>query len=154
MITDALDHAALYSPAHPLFARAFAYLASFDPATPDGAYPLGDGSEARVMSYLTKAAADVRWESHRRFIDIQYVVAGQEQMLRAPTAELTSATPYDDAQDVMFYAAASGPVDSLAVNTGDFTVFFPHDGHRPSIAVGAPEQVKKVVVKVPVVPTR
>jgi YhcH/YjgK/YiaL family protein len=150
MIADTLDNAALHAPAHPLFARAFAYLARFDPATADGAYPLGDGSEARVMSYLTKSADDVRWESHRRFIDIQYVVIGRETILRAPIAQLSEATPYDEAQDVMFYAAANSPADSLTVNAGAFALFFPHDGHRPSIAVSTPEQVRKVVVKVPV----
>jgi biofilm protein TabA len=150
MIADTLDNAALHAPAHPLFARAFAYLARFDPATPDGAYPLGDGSEARVMSYLTKSTDEVRWESHRRFIDIQYVVSGRETILRAPTAELSGATSYDGTQDVMFYAAATGPVDSLTVNAGAFALFFPHDGHRPSIAVSSPEQVRKIVVKVPV----
>jgi biofilm protein TabA len=150
MIADRLTNAPLHHGVHPNFARAFAYLQRFDPATVDGVYPLGDGSEARVQRYHTRPIEERKWESHRTYIDIQYLVSGEESMLHAEISALHGATPYDDANDVILYADATGPVSSLGVRAGSFVIFYPHDGHRPGIALGAPAPVVKVVVKVPV----
>jgi YhcH/YjgK/YiaL family protein len=150
MITDRLANGPLYHAVHPNFARAFAYLRSFDPDTADGVYPLGDGSEARVQRYHTRPVEEREWESHRRYIDIQYLVSGEESMLHADIGALHGATAYDDANDVILYADAMGPASSLGVLAGGFVIFYPHDGHRPGIALRAPAPVVKVVVKVPV----
>ncbi len=150
MIADTLVNAPLYAGLHPAFAHAFAWLAAFDPATPDGNHPIGHGCEARVMSYRTAGADTKRWESHRRYIDIQYVVSGRERMDVAHISSLAGATPYDDANDVLFYEGAPAGATAALVEAGAFTVFFPHDGHRPSIVIDAPTDVRKVVIKVPV----
>lgn len=150
MIHDTLANAARYAESHTAFADAFAWLSTFDESLADGTHPLSAGCEARVMSYTTGAEEEKRWESHRRFIDIQYMLHGDERMDVSPIAGLGDATPYDDANDVLFYSGASGAASSLIVRAGEFTVFFPHDGHRPSIRVGASAPVRKIVVKVPV----
>ena len=154
MIFDQLRHAPFYHRLHPAFAEAFAYLEAFDPAVPDGNYPLAGGCEARVMSYATEPASQKRWESHRRFIDIQFVVSGREAMQVADIGALVHPTAYDEALDVLFYERAQRPeamgVSVVPVGAGEFTVFFPTDGHRPGIAIDAPADVRKIVIKVPV----
>ena len=150
MISDRLEHAARYTALHPAFADAMAYLASFDTNTPDGNYPLAHGCEARVMSYQTEPAAQKRWESHRRFIDIQLVVRGRELMQVADITSLLGPTPYDEANDVLFYERAASSVAEIRAGAGDFTIFFPLDGHRPGLAIDAPADVRKIVIKVPV----
>jgi biofilm protein TabA len=150
MIFDDLRHVHRYASLHPAFTAAFAYLEAFSGETPDGNHAIGLGCEARVMSYRTEAAETRRWESHRRFIDIQYVVAGRELMQVAEVGELKDATPYDDANDVTFYSAASTSASELCVRAGTFAIFFPHDGHRPGIEIDAPADVRKIVIKVPV----
>ena len=149
MIADSLDHAARYAALHPAFGRAFEWLAGFDPSTADGNYPIGDGSEARVMSYRTSPAADRRWESHRRYIDIQLVVSGSERIDVADIALLSGATAYDEPADVVFYEGAPDGASAVLLRAREFAIFFPHDGHRPGIAHGEPRDVRKVVVKVP-----
>lgn len=151
MIVDTLENSSRYEAVHPLFARAFAYLAAFDRTQPDGVYPLGDGSEARVMTYRTTPAAERKWESHRAFIDIQYVLSGTDGIPCAPRIALTGAGEYDAANDVIFYSGASSAEHTLAVAAGSYAVFFPADAHRPGVARGAAEEVRKIVVKVPVV---
>ncbi|MBI3504262.1 MAG: YhcH/YjgK/YiaL family protein [Proteobacteria bacterium] len=150
MIADTLAGASRYAALHPAFTHAFAWLGAFDAAIPDGNHPIGLGCEARVMSYRTAPAESRRWESHRRYIDIQCVVRGRERMDVANVASLTGATPYDDANDVLFYDGTPAGATALLVEMGGFAIFFPHDGHRPSIAIDAPEDVRKIVIKVPV----
>jgi biofilm protein TabA len=150
MIIDDLRHANRYATLHPAFAAAFDYLASFDPGTPEGNHAIGLGCEARVMSYRTEPEGNRRWESHVRFIDIQYVVSGRERMEAAEVRSLMDPTAYDEASDVCFYSAASAGSSELSVGAGEFTVFFPHDGHRPGIEIDTPAEVRKIVIKVPV----
>jgi YhcH/YjgK/YiaL family protein len=152
VIADSLARAAHYAALHPAFDHALAWLASFDAVTADGNIDIGQGCEARVMSYVTTAAAEKQWESHRRFIDIQYVVRGRERMDVAPVHALAGATAYDDANDVLFYEGVPDGATAVLVGAGEFTILFPHDGHRPGIAVTEPADVRKIVIKVPVVP--
>ena len=154
MIADRLSNAAACAPLHPAFAPAFAWLAAFSNAVPDGNHDIGHGCEARVMSYQTEPEQDRRWESHQRFIDIQAVMVGVERIDVSPVDGLTGATPYDATNDVTFYAASRSAVSSLVVGAGAFAIFWPDDAHRPNIAITAPAAVRKVVVKVPVVTPR
>jgi YhcH/YjgK/YiaL family protein len=149
MICDLIANAPQYASLHPAFAHCFRWLAAFDGTTPDGNHDIGMGCEARVMSYLTEPAEQRRWESHRRYLDIQYLVSGLECIPVAPIGALPVATPYDDEQDVSFYADGSAPTPSLVLEAGMFAIFFPQDAHRPNIAVTAPVATRKIVVKVP-----
>jgi YhcH/YjgK/YiaL family protein len=152
MIVDSLANASRYHALHPRLAAAFDYLASFDPATPDGKYPIdADRVHVLVQSYATKPAAEKKWESHRRYLDVQYIVSGRELITVAPIGALAGATEYNEAKDVINYSGASGEASTLFVEGGQFAIFLPEDGHRPGVAVDATEDVRKVVVKVALV---
>ena len=131
--------------------RAFEYLARTDLA----ALPLGrtaiDGDDVYVTVSEAEARPpeQVRWEAHRRYIDIQLVVRGQEAMGVAPAAGLVTSTPYEAAKDVEFFEAPREPA-TLAVRAGEFAVFVPGDAHRPSVHLDGPHVSRKVVVKVSV----
>lgn len=149
MIADSLANAALYERVHPGLAAAFAYLAAFDPATPDGKHPIdGDRIVASVQRYATKPEAEKRWESHRRFLDVQYLVSGRERIGYAHVAALAGATPYDEAKDIVYYAGADGGAGTLLLEAGHFAIFLPDDGHQPGVAAGESGEVRKIVVKV------
>ena len=149
MISDTLANAHLYHAVHPRLAAAFDYLRSFDAATADGKQPVDeDRVYAQVQSYATKPAAEKKWESHRRYADIQYIVAGRERITYAHVSRLDGATPYNDAKDVINYAGASGETSTLCLEGGQFAIFFPDDAHRPGVAAGESGDVRKVVVKV------
>ena len=149
MIVDALKNAELYRNVLPRLAAAFDYLATFDPATPDGKHAIDeDRVYAQVQTYATKPAAEKKWESHRRYADVQYIVSGRELIGVAPTEALAGATPYNETKDVVNYAGPSVASSTLYVEGGQFAVFFPHDGHQPGVAAGGESEVRKVVVKV------
>ena len=150
MILDRLEHARMYRPVAVDIARALDYLQETDlRELADGRYELdGERLFAIVQRYRPKPAAAARWEAHRKYIDVQYIVDGCERMgytyLRK---ELVVETPYDAQKDIIFYHAQG---DLLEVPAGSFVIFTPHDIHAPSFTTErpeAPKEVCKVVVK-------
>jgi YhcH/YjgK/YiaL family protein len=131
--------------------RAFEFLARTDLA----ALPLGrtdiEGKDVflTISEAETRSPEQVRFEAHRRFVDIQLVVRGQEAIGYAPAASLTTVEPYDKEKDIEFFSV---PPESatLALRAGDFAVFAPGDAHRPSLHLDGPHVSRKVVVKVSV----
>ena len=108
----------------------------------------GDKVTAQIQSYTTVPEAEGKYESHKKYIDIQYVHSGTELMMWTPLHRLTAATDYDEVNDLLFYKDAPG--NSLVVEPGQFTIFFPEDGHKPKCAYQTPEQIGKIVMKVAV----
>ena len=149
MILDVLSRACLYEPLHPVFAAAFAFLRRPDLATlPEGRLALdGERLFAIVQEYETKPLAGGLLEVHRRYIDIQVVVSGEELVGYAPLAGQTVKEPYQEARDIAFLEGRS---DLLPLRAGSFAIFYPHDAHMPSRAAGTPARVRKIVIKVAV----
>lgn len=133
-------------------AHAIDYLARHDLATmPAGRYQDSrTGWLVQVLDLQTAARHENYPEAHRRFIDVQYLVAGNEQIgVATAKAELAVHQPYDDERDIIFYQDA--PHETLLqMQPGHFAVFFPQDVHRPNCAVDTPGAIRKVVVKIPV----
>lgn len=153
MITDTLSQCYRYLGLSPRFAAAFEFLKNLPADKPAGRYELdGDNCFALVQSYTTKPLDKATFESHRRYIDIQFIQSGVETMLWAPISTLNVTQPYVAEKDVMFYAVPAAPAQMTAINVhaGDFTVFFPEDGHAPGIECGKSSEVRKVVIKIAV----
>jgi biofilm protein TabA len=109
---------------------------------------LSDGVFALEEAYLSKSDHEVRWEAHRHYLDLQVVVAGYEVMEVADVGMLSVEEDLSPARDLQYYA---GPARAsvLRVGEGSAAVFFPVDAHRPGLAAGDPQLVRKVVVKIP-----
>ena len=82
MIIDRIENATLYYPIYARFERAFEHIRQMDVETiPAGRYELdGDNMYVLIQEYNTKLKEDAKWEAHRRYIDLQYVVRGAEGM--------------------------------------------------------------------------
>ena len=131
--------------------RAFEYLARTDLAKlPLGRTDIkGDDMYVTVSEADTRAPEQVRFEAHRRYVDIQLVVRGQEAIGVAPVASLVTVEPYDGAKDIAFFAVPPESV-TLPLRAGDFAVFAPGDAHRPSLHLDGPHVSRKAVLKVSV----
>ncbi len=148
MVLDELRNSARYEALHPRLAEAFAFLRRFEQnPLPEGRVEL-EGAElyALVQSYDTSPAEQKKWESHRRYIDVQYVTHGQESMFYAPLGTLAEKGGYLPEKDAIYYE--DGPSTMLCCPAGTFAVFFPEDLHKPCCALGEPCAVRKVVVKI------
>jgi biofilm protein TabA len=108
---------------------------------------LGDSVFAMAMRSPSRSAEIGQFESHRKYIDIQYLVSGEETIGVAPVEALRIVTPYDAANDILFYALPP-KYESLVILPGHFAVFFPHQGHLPMCHSNGPHELHKVVVKV------
>lgn len=107
----------------------------------------GDNLYAPISEYLTKNEEDAKFEAHQKYIDIQYVISGEEQMSVAPMSMKKDVlTPYDPAKDIEFMTVNDSK--SYKATPDRFFIFFPSDIHRPSVKIGENAQVRKVVVKV------
>jgi biofilm protein TabA len=115
---------------------------------PDGRYEIdGDRVYALVQRYTTRPLEQCKFESHRKYIDVQMVVSGEEAMGHAPIAKLTPSTAYDETKDFSLYQPFDGGT-RLRLAGGEFAIFYPSDGHMPCLEAGAPSAVVKIVVKV------
>lgn len=149
MIFDLLANAARYAGLGKRFRDGLAALRDFNVTTPEGRRELRpDGALfALVQRYETKPAAGKTFESHRRYADIQYVLAGEEWIYWRPTGTLEVTSAYQAERDTALYAMVE-PVVRLHATPGTFGIFFPDDGHAPGIAFAAPATVQKIVLKV------
>ena len=148
MIVDRLSNSHLYDALGPRIKQALDYLRQTDLAAIEpGKYPL-DGHDvyASVQQYTTKPKDEGRWEAHRRYIDVQYVVNGAEQIGYAHLSRLT-AGEYDADKDLL---RLTGHGDLVSMPSGTFMLLLPEDAHMPGLAVDAPSPVKKIVVKIAV----
>jgi len=149
MIIDRIENERLYEPVHRRFQKAFAVLA--DPALarkPDGRHDVeGDDLYYIVQHYTTKPIDQGRFESHRKYIDIQALILGQEVLAWSPIQGLEVVEPYDEAKDIMFYRAGT-IIAQTKLEPGLFCLLYPHDAHLPSCQLACPAAVHKVVFKI------
>lgn len=144
-----LDLATKYNYLDDKFRAAYKWLAETDlDHTPVGSYPICDGVTANVQEYDTFPASEGSFETHDAYFDIQYVISGKEQFGYCKREGLVLKQDVPE-NDVKFYEepALSG---SVLLLPGDLIVVAPEDAHKPRCAAGAPEFVRKVVVKVKV----
>ncbi|MBS4035449.1 MAG: YhcH/YjgK/YiaL family protein [Ignavibacterium sp.] len=147
MIIDNLSNSRLYPGLSEGINRAFSYLHSinFNEVLP-GKYEIdGDNIFAIVAKYQTKDESEGKPESHKKYIDVQYVAKGYELMGYAPLGQQEIISEYSEENDIIFYKCVTSLV---RVDEGMFAIFFPNDIHLPGIEDVEKSFVKKVVVKV------
>lgn len=102
MQTAVLGNENKYDITAPKFQTAFAFLKRSDFAKlADGWYELDNGVRASVQHYTTFPAADLDFETHVHYFDIQYMVSGQEMIgvvnaegltVKIPTTKTTTSS--------------------------------------------------------------
>jgi biofilm protein TabA len=127
--------------------KAFAYLKETDLSSlKPGKYPIdGEQVYVTVTEGPAKELDKTKWEAHRLYSDIHYVVKGKEKIGVAPVAAAQLTEAYDPAKDIMFYTAKG---NFYLAEPGTFLIISPKYAHRPSIKVNGDGSVKKVVVKI------
>lgn len=144
MIVDTLERAERYFALHPGFEEAFAFLRSgvFIP----GRFEIEPKVFALSEETKGKGEKQARLEAHRRYIDIQYVMEGEELIGWSPLETCAKESEaYKEEKDILFFA--DRPSVWLPVPKGSFAIFFPEDAHAP---LGGAGDVTKIVMKVAV----
>ena len=146
MILDTIENYKLYNPINERIAKGFDFLRTTDlDSLPSGKHDIeGDTIFALVQEYQTKPLEDCKLESHKKYIDIQYVIRGEE-MMGITTQNNQKIIEVNEGKDYTFY---EGTTSLVLVSKGMFTIFFPDDLHQPCVQTETISEVKKVVIKV------
>ena len=139
---------------HPVLKEVLEYLKETDfTSMIDGDYKIGDkGIIAKLQRYETRPESQCKPETHNKFVDVQFVVEGEETLGWCPLSpDLKITEKYNFAKDVTFYANMV-PESCVVLSKRNFAVLYPVDVHRPcgSLEDDEPSKVTKVVVKIPV----
>lgn len=148
MIYDTIEHMGQYRCLSKNLAKALDFLTGTDlKSMPDERVEIdGERAFAFFQRYDTLPAND-RPEAHRRYIDIQYLIEGEELIGIAPLSAMKREVEARPERDIWFY---EGETVNISIGGGRLAIFFPQDAHAPGIAAGESRPVRKVVVKVAV----
>ena len=148
MIADTLKNRYLYENISPRIKTSLEYIANTDFSKMEpGKYELdGENLFILVQEYDTIPLEEGKWECHQKYIDIQYIAEGIEQIGVNNIGKMQFTTEYNNEKDIAFL---SGNGDYVTFSKGSYGIFFPEDAHQAKIApqnvIG---KVKKVVVKI------
>ena len=146
MLYGTLQHLDSYRGIHPGVMRGLELLRDTDfSQLPDGKYEVdGDRLFYSLQSYENKLSNDTP-ESHRKYIDIQFLISGREWMEIAPLENMTEVAEARPEGDIWLH---KGTGVRLPLGGGRFLALFPGDGHAPSIGPNGPAPARKCVAKV------
>lgn len=147
MIIDKIENAHLYKNIGEGISKSFEYIRTTDlKSLPTGKFPIdGENIFALVSEYQTKSESGGKLEAHRKYIDVQYIISGEELMGYAPLGGQKVLEPYKEENDIVFF---TGDKSFTKVSAGMFAIFFPEDVHMPGINTRKISNVKKLVIKV------
>ena len=133
MICDTLTNASRYQHLHPKFPMAFAWVAQAENrARTDGEYEVvGRDLYVIIQTGQTMPAHEKRFESHRRYIDIQINLSGCEIMEWTPSTGLPVIDDFKPDNDIRFHAPVPHATTSLLIKPNEFAIFWPEDAHKP-----------------------
>jgi YhcH/YjgK/YiaL family protein len=150
----------------------FDWLRTVTSSTPTGIQKLqGDEIYVNVHGYDTLPREECRFESHRRYVDLQYCISGGEIIDWSLASALEPDAAFDSDKDLQFYCQPQpGPslagqrsasdvlissscllnsrLSPLSMFPGSFAIFHPSDAHRPKVRDGVNPSVFKLVIKV------
>jgi YhcH/YjgK/YiaL family protein len=147
MIFDKLSNASLYYGNNDRLYRALKWLQATDFNTlQDGRITI-DGNEiyANISTGSTKPEMQTKIELHTKYIDIQYVITGEEYIGILPKERLGTEISRDEEKD---HYGFEGKSDLILVPQGFFMVLYPQEGHAPRIMKEKQASTRKAIVKV------
>ena len=146
MIKDNINRAKTYCNISENLKAGFEWIKNNDLKNmPDGRYEISENIYANLQSYITKD--DAPYEAHRDYIDIQYMVTGEELSGVTDYLNCSVTENYNKDKDIEFLKCNTKE-EFFRISEGEFFVFFPHDAHKPALKIKENKNVKKVIVKV------
>lgn len=147
MIVDKIENTGQYSNLGDRIQKSLDFIRKADlKKLQPGRYDIdGDNIFALISEYQTKAESEGKLEAHRKYIDVQYMINGEELMGYAPLGNQEILESYNEENDIEFF---HGEKVFIKVTEGMFAIFFPEDAHMPGINVNGKSSVKKLVIKV------
>lgn len=110
---------------------------------------LSDTIYVNIEEYNTKNIEVANFESHDKYIDIQLLLKGSENIYYASRDNLSVKVPYDETRDIAFYSDRIQNYPYIKLDGTNFMMIYPHEAHAPQVSInGLTQKVLKVVVKI------
>lgn len=146
MIIDKTENILFYSSMIPALRAGMEAVKAIQKLEP-GKYKF-DGGWFNIQTGSTKPMDEGTFEAHRRYIDVQMMADGCEELAWADVADLETVIPYDREKDAERFRGYTR--NHIRVDKGMFYIVFPHDGHKPVSHTDEPHSFTKIVMKIPV----
>ena len=145
MIIDTLDKLGFYASLNPLFADIVDFLKTNDlNKLEEGKHFIKENDLfVNIQTAKGKSRGEAKLETHRKMIDIQIPLSGEETYGYTPLCNLPD-LEYNEEKDIIKY---EGLADTyVTCKPGEMAIFFPQDGHAPCIS--AEPTIKKAIFKI------
>jgi len=142
-----------YTALHPYFSAAFAALARVAEEEFIAGYHEVDGNNIYInaLEYHTHGVENAQMEAHGRYIDVMWMLSGDEKIGVCPAEQMQPITkPYHAAADV-FLSRFVEDCTYLRMQADSVCIFFPEDGHAPGLDAAGTTYVRKLIAKVKVI---
>ena len=146
MIADKIKNSDTYAASNRFFPEVFEKIKTLTPDDAGKKFAIEEGVVwISVSSVKTAPQGERRFEAHKKFLDIHFVLEGKETFVFANTDELIPETEYNEAED---YLLLNGEGTKLTLGAGDFCVVYPQDAHIPIFEKLSEGNVVRGVVKI------
>ncbi len=149
MIIDDFSHIEFYAPMLPNLKQGLQAIKTLQEKgdIDEGTYNF-EGGFFKVQKGVTKAFTEGTFEAHKKYIDVQILLEGSEEIAWKELNELKEAIPYDEVKDAARY---NGTFEhQIMINKGMFWAAFPHDGHKAISHSKEQHSFTKIILKLPV----
>lgn len=131
MIADKIKNSDTYYACNRFFPEIFEKIKTLTPDDAGKKFIIEEGvAWVSVSSSKNAPPGDWKFEAHKKFLDIHFVLKGEETFVYANTENLTPETEYNEEQD---YLLLNGEGTKIALRAGDFCIVFPQDAHIPTL---------------------
>ena len=151
MFFDSLEQAKMYYQDQWKLKRAFTAIEEYA-AKPfqTGSWDI-DGEDLYLIAteYTTvPLTADCQMEAHRKYIDVMYLIEGQECIYCKPTELLSNIVSEYCTEEDCLLAEVDTDREPHNLYQSQVAVLFPHDAHCPCCCIDEERLVKKLICKV------
>ena len=153
MVIDRIEHAAQYERLGKGITTVLRWFQNYQDDLRDlPAKTVLDGENIFIngVNYTSEHKPQGQLEAHKKYIDVMYVLEGEEKFFYKPIAEVSKITmPYDAGKECAL-AAIDPDAAQVRFSAGHFLIFFPQDGHLAAQLWDKPVKVRKFIAKVAV----
>jgi len=110
----------------------------------NGRHDIDDDMYLLLSDYETRNIAECKTEAHRKYIDVQFIIKGQELVGYASLGNQSTITDYDEKNDYILY---NGDLSFINFHEGMFAIFYPDDLHMPGVGDNN-SPIRKAVLKI------
>ena len=150
MILDTIENAASYAGLHVGIDMALKAVAAYTPENYETGRIEIDGDKVFLNrnAYTTADPANAKFEAHRAYADVMYMVEGEETIYVKPVSQLSNITAQYNPDGDYLLADFDADATPVHLTAGSFVILLPQDAHAPNCWYGEAKNVKKIVGKV------